>query len=117
MNYEETSDHEINMAVTCIVRSLENWSVSASNTSFYHCGSDGNGFYEVECIDFCGDASQAWPIIVENSIEIEWVSKTHCVAVHHLSDEELISSGIFRKENALTAAMFCFLKMKDAENA
>lgn len=38
MNYKEWSDHDINMAVTCIVHKCEGWSVTENNTGFYHCG-------------------------------------------------------------------------------
>lgn len=111
--FQNMDNHEINMAVTCIVHKCIGWDVSASNMSFYTCGIDGNGFYEVECMDYCGNISQAWPIIVDNYIEFEWISKNHCVAVHRVNDDKLITSGIFKREEALRAAMIVFLMMKE----
>ena len=125
MNYEDMSDHEINMAVTCIENNCQGWATTASNTGFYHCGVDGGGFYEVECVDYCNSPSDAWPIIVENKISI-----SHSIALYRadaLVYNSKFDNGfkIFKQDSqlgdtssrgALRAAMICFLKMKDAES-
>ncbi len=117
MNYEDMSDHEINMAVTCIENNCQGWATTASNTGFYHCGIDGGGFYEVECVDYCSNPSDAWAIIVKSKIGItpsceKWMANNfnpsnsgwiHVQTMHY-------------DKNPLRAAMICFLKMKDAES-
>lgn len=113
INYEEMSDHEINMTVTCIVHNLHGWSVNENNNAFYHCGVDGSGHYMVNCIDFCNNPNDAWPIIVENNIAI---------SPNIVFDKEKIEGWEswstfcnYVDKNPLRAAMICFLKMKDNE--
>lgn len=110
MNYEEMSDHDINMAVTCIANNLKGWEVSASNISFYHCGIDGSEFHEVYVADYCSNPDYAWSIIVANKIDIQHRSavKTGCVA--SLSGD----SDIYHiSYNPLRAAMIVFLMIND----
>ena len=77
METHTMSDHEINMAVTCIVNGCEKWSVSESNCSFYHCGVDGSEFYEIECSDYCNDPSLTFPIMIDNDIFITATREGH----------------------------------------
>ncbi len=113
MNYEDMSDHEINMAVTCIENKCQGWSVLGDNSGFYHCGVDGGGFYEVECVDYCNNPSDAWPIIVDNKINIEWRDS---LKLHPLAKGTGGNACHWSDKNPLRAAMICFLKMKDSEN-
>lgn len=115
MNYEDISWHEINMAVTCIDHNCEGWSVSENNMSFYHCGADGNGWEEVEVVDY-SKPENAWPIITENHINLskhkddnEWFAFTR-------AEDFGVSEFQWKNKDALLAAMICFLKMKDAKN-
>ena len=116
INYEEMSDHEINMAVTCIVYKCHGWSVNASNMGFHHCGFDGSEFHEVECVDYCNNPNDAWPIIVESGISLTFMdAKIKYYEAHglnkNISDEDWHSSH----PKPLRAAMICFLKMKESE--
>ena len=108
MNYEEMSWHEINMAVTCITHNCQGWTVSESNMSFYHCGADGNGWEEVNVVDY-SKPENAWPIIFEHGISLKHLPK----GVNKYAVEELWVAGrrqykVFNK-NPLLAAMISFL--------
>jgi hypothetical protein len=122
MNYENMSDHEINMAVTCIVYNCHDWPVKDNNSGFYHCGVDGSCHYIVNCIDFCNSPNDAWPIIVENRISITTIGNGYWNADLITSieewgeDEDFVcsSSGYYQHKNPLRAAMIFFLKMKES---
>lgn len=110
MNYEAMSDHEINMMVTSCAFNLEGWSVSESNISFYHCGIDGNGFYEQYVIDYCNNPADMWPIILENKIDIFFNSSDGDGAYKHIDNQ----TGIIESnKNPLRAAAIVYLKMME----
>ncbi len=108
--YDDMSDQDINHQVACIVLDVGGWSWNEDRETFYHCGIDGDGYYEETVPDYCNNPSDAWPIIIENKISIryagildtDWVSRT----IH--------TPRVFDK-NPLRAAMIVFLMMKEAE--
>lgn len=110
MNYEDKSDHEINMAVTCIENNCQGWPTTASNMGFYHCGVDGGGFYEVEIVDYCNNPSVAWPII-----EIMW-ERLMQVDSYWQAHTRWEAYCIEHDVGKLRAAMILFLKTKDESN-
>ncbi|AUR87386.1 NinX [Vibrio phage 1.100.O._10N.261.45.C3] len=113
MNYEDMNIDQINANVTREVFGCHGWEFSENggDCSFYHCGVDGNGYYEQAVLDYCNNPSDAWPIIVESRI-----------TVTPYDDENqgwfatYDTSFFIDHKNPLRAAMICFLKMKDAEN-
>tara|TARA_Y100001956_G_scaffold74190_1_gene81030 strand:- start:2179 stop:2556 length:378 start_codon:yes stop_codon:yes gene_type:complete len=120
MNYEEMAPKEFSITVLkaykpeIFERDIEIKDIGDGGIAVFE-----NGLAGVDTFVLAFNANRpddVWPIIVDNNIEIEWVSKTHCVAVHHINDDELISSGIKKKQEALRAAMICFLlKMEDGD--
>ena len=119
MNYEEMNCHDVNMAVTCIENNCQGWSVTASNTGFYHCGFDGGGFFEVDCVDYCNNPSYSWSIILDNNIEItpsfngSWTAS--CIKTYTFEEEPIYDNMLSHSdESPLKAAMICFLKMHEA---
>ena len=91
MNYEEMSDFEIEQKVSVVI----------------------NGDNLVRKAPYCSRPEFAWPVIVENEINIEFQDGGFVNAWVN------VDSGYFEsqiQENPLRAAMICFLKMKDAEN-
>ncbi len=122
MNYEEMSDHEINMAVTCIVYNCHDWSVNENNSGFYHCSVDGSCHYIVNCIDFCNNPNDAWPIIINNNISLHYNWKEehkYTASIYIPMNKELRFHArnfevTLKKGLELRAAMICFLKMKES---
>jgi hypothetical protein len=109
-NYEEMSDYEINAAVTNVTYQCDGWELNWTNGCFFHCGVDGSGYYKQTIHNYCNNPSDAWPVIVDNKIGVQffgdaWMSFVHNVASRHFSYDE----------KPLRAAMICFLKMKDSE--
>ncbi|ELB3891679.1 phage protein NinX family protein [Morganella morganii] len=108
--YRDKSDFEINCQVLAIFEpDIEHMCLSNDEKSFYHCGFDGNGFYETTIPDFCNDPSDAMPIIIANKISI----------LHKKNDGTWYAYHPFQSvehENFYRAAMELFLMMKDAEN-
>lgn len=67
--------------------------------------------------DYCNDACSAWPIILENKIDIRFeagfMNKWESQHVKHLDDYDIDIIGSNYDENPLRAAMITFLKMKE----
>ena len=77
-------------------------------------GKDGRPYFG----DYCNNPSDAWPIIVENKIDItspasigadDWQARKFYI---QFSKDNIYSLD----KNPLRAAMICFLRTKDAEN-
>ena len=118
--YEEMSDFEVNQ---CIARIVTDGDVIELDDMFpgpseaavqviYKVGIHG------EFVDYCNNPSDAWPIIVENKIDItspasigadDWQARKFYI---QFSKDNIYSLD----KNPLRAAMICFLRTKDAEN-
>ena len=117
--YTGLSDFEINCQVLATFEpNIKHMSLSHDEKSFYHCGVDGNGFYETTIPDYCNNPTDAMPIIIENKI---------CTAFDVFAEEHdggnWVASPAYgfanertRSNNLYRAAMELFLLMKDAEN-
>ncbi len=103
MNYEEMNKMQINKHVARALN-LE-WNAIASDGLII----DGKSL----SVDYCNNPSDAWPIIVDNEIDIYFNSSSGHGAYKHISNQRGIDVA---NKNPLRAAMICFLKMKDAEN-
>lgn len=110
--YRDKSDFEINCQVLATFEpDIEHMCLSNDKKSFYHCGFDGNGFYETTIPDYCNNPTDAMPIIIENDISImaNWGRDGEWAATYR------ISIYAENNENPLRAAMEVFLMMKDDE--
>jgi hypothetical protein len=96
----------------------------------YLCDKDGLfDMVPISHFDPCNNPSDAWPIIVENTISLTRCFSSgnenwHADFIESIEEsddnENLFScetSCSYYDKNPLRAAMICFLKMKDAENA
>ena len=116
MNYEEMSDFKINLKVANLVR--DEWiNVSrkeGSETCLHIIDSNGAiGHTKHSYVDYCNNPNDAFPIIVENKIDIKhYIGGCECAIVDDKTVEDLFLTS---HKNPLRAAMICFLKMKDAE--
>ena len=108
MNYENMSDFEINKEIALIEN---NNLIFTKNDSVYLNTVDDS------LVDYCNNPADAWPIIVENNINLEWFSDddgiyaSATVAIDFMGTSGFLSDH----ENPLRAAMICFLKMNDAK--
>ena len=96
MNYEELSDFEINKLVVAMFLGVEPRST----------------WIPALIPDYCNDPEHAWPIIVENKIDIEFPhEETNQVgfASNHLLG---IVEEIMPNENPLRAAMIVYLMIQ-----
>ena len=68
-----------------------------------------------EWVDYCNNPSDAWPIIIENKINMLWFNDDDgdyvSCTVGESSDNKFLSDS----DNPLRAAMICFLKMKEKQ--
>lgn len=125
MNYSEMTDFEINCEVLVSIEPVvEHMQLSADQKSFFHCGYDGNGFYETAIPDYCNSWADAGPIIQRNHIDLESLFE-----FTNESEEEITPTGIwsargvieghvhprFEHANPLRAAMIVFLMMQEGE--
>lgn len=107
-NYEDMSYFEIN----CKVALYLGESVSRE----HECMKSGSCFLLTEImadrVEFnpCNNPSDAWPIIVENKINIEWRDS---LKVPPLAKGTGGNQCWHADKNPLRAAMICFLKMND----
>lgn len=101
MNYEDMSYMQINKRVA---RALNlDWNAVASDGLII----DGRSL----SVNYCNNPSDAWPIIVENGISIDFWGDSWGADIQ--LDGEVAFEHL--DKNPLLAAMICFLKMKDAE--
>ncbi|MEM8323086.1 DUF2591 family protein [Morganella morganii] len=108
--YRDKSDFEINCQVLATFEpDIEHMCLSNDKKSFYHCGFDGNGFYETTIPDYCNNPADAMPIINEYGISLVYQDRQFQFATNDGNIECSVS-------NPLKAAMIIFLMMKDAEN-
>lgn len=108
-DYSKMSDFQINQFITCCEFDCHDWPNNA-NGDFYHCGFDGNSYFEVSVKDYCNNPSDAWPIINIERIGVypsdgpdfmPWIAAKNAFSV--------------TDKNPLRAAMIVYLMMKDAE--
>ena len=127
MNYEEMSDNQIAMAVAMTIEGVgfdDDVNPLFAVDCFCIGKAKGRGCHVIwadrdrsEYFDPCSNPSDAWPIIVENKIDLaHTVSGDANCAVFKVDKR-----GLYREfytttsKNPLRAAMICFLKMKDSE--
>ncbi|WP_369606254.1 phage protein NinX family protein [Serratia marcescens] len=103
-DYSKMSDFEINKRVFKLMMTGRDWD------------RQGKGLF-----DYCNNPSDAWPIIVENEIciefeidEVEGVRQVWADA--NIGHPACNGFQYFSDENPLRAAMIVFLMMKDAES-
>lgn len=117
MNYEQMSDFEINKLVaealpfTQVVGTGEYPSVSESAV---HVERKKFKYGNVEeCgVDYCNNPSAAWPIILENKIDIFFEDSSCIAAKLYLSLKEDIC---VENRNPLRSAMIVYLMMQEQE--
>ncbi len=123
MKYEGKSDFEVNQSVALKIRGSDEVSIIQHlGLVNIFCGNpkdEDNSSWR--SFDPCNNPSDAWPIIIDNKIDI-------CHAI-----DGGVSCGVFEKtiygdfqsqhltecdseQEVLYTAMICFLKMKDAES-
>lgn len=109
-NYSEMSDFEINCELLAVIEpDVAHMQLSADQKSFYHCGCDGNGFYETVIPDYCNSWADAGPIIEKNELGIVKVPNGWCAT--HDADEHC---GVYTVDKSpLRAAMIVFLMMQE----
>ena len=123
MNYEEMSDFEINSLVIRILLRGQfiEYHEQEVDELLEIVGFDGASSVarfttrlgSKQKFDGCNNPSDAWPVIVENKINITYHSDGDaCAEVFCESTNDWISVVC---KKPLRAAMICFLKMKDAE--
>lgn len=104
--YENMIDLDINAHVTALEHNCGDWEFNG--VEFYHCGIDGSGYFSQPVIDYCNSPSDAWPIIINNKVGIEFrdhkslnpIAKRFGSNSHNVADE-----------NLLRAAMIVYLEM------
>lgn len=111
--YRDKSDFEINKAVAEIII-YGDWYLSPTDEqpfTFFNYGI--NSSKTVELPDYCNNPADAYPIIFENKININFRESIKTGVMVELSGWSEVYSI---NENPLRAAMEVFLMMKEAEN-
>lgn len=111
-DYASMSDAEINASVAKIMFEVNEGIATPyshrPDAYIYHL----NGLHSVK--DYCNNPADAWPIIVERKINIEWHewknSKWMPFALNNATAKSCYDA------NPLRAAMIVFLMMKEGEN-
>jgi len=107
-DYSKMSDFQINQFITCCEFDCHDWPNNA-NGDFYHCGFDGNSYFEVSVKDYCNNPSDAWPVMEENKIGIAFVNCEWRASSVQAGYHEYIDNSAFK------AAMIVYLMMKDED--
>ncbi|HEJ0092764.1 TPA: DUF2591 family protein [Citrobacter freundii] len=116
MDYSKLSDFEIN--ATIHFGHMPCFKVSANYCSFETLIGEMRGFgnyhYKQNFPDYCNNPADAWPIIVERKINIEWHewknSEWKPYALNNASTKSCYDN------NPLRAAMIVFLMMQESAN-
>lgn len=121
-DYRKLSDFEINRAVAMKIEGVsanEDGSPKFAVDCFL--SGDGEsvgvlwtGYDEASNFDPCNNPADAWPIIVENKINIEWHEWKGGEFKPYALNNETMKSGY--DDKPLRAAMIVFLMMKEAGN-
>lgn len=116
MDYSKLSDFEINRRVADIAMN-GTWHVKPSHpdndTGGWLYGSNGIQTYELP--DYCNNPENAWPIIVEHKINIEWHEWKNSEWMPYALNNATMKSCY--ATNPLRAAMITFLMMQESLNA
>lgn len=112
-DYSKMSDKGINHSVLAIFEPvIEYMMLSGDETHFYHCGTTGNQYHQIDIPDYCNNPADAWPIIAENKINIDFRESLKAGPMAKLSgNNELYAVD----KKPLRAAMIAFLLMKESE--
>lgn len=113
MNYEEMSNLEINKAVA--KAQGDYWFVKGYKVDIVgdtECFVDIDGSLVGMYRDYCDNPSDAWPIIVENQICIDFrITASKLDPIAYWGDDLIYSVN----ENPLRAAMIVYLMMQEAK--
>lgn len=122
MDYSTLSDFRINCEVLAIFNpDINHMCLSGDNTCFYDCGPTGEGWNQIDILDYCNSPADAWPIIVNNEIALlpsggfDWVAISGLTLNGYSSyiDRRLDCCIKHSDTNPLRAAMIVFLMMQD----
>ena len=112
VNYEEMTDFEINKAVAATLGfdALQAEYSSGEESSDVYCIGNGTCGFK----NYCGRVEDAWPIIVESKIDLEWGNDGFmCAAQYNHTGDDI--DFHWHDKNPLRAAMMIFLKLKERE--
>ena len=111
-DYRKMSDFEICGYVSMYEHGFSWIEFDDEMSSHVKCGNEGSpGFAIVEVKDYCNNPSDAWTIIIENSITFNYdTAQVHVGS--YFSDTAKVSEN---RSKALRAAMIVYLMMKDGE--
>lgn len=110
MDYINATDYQIN----CLVGEKLGFIVVTSKGDAGHCvglARPGEGMFTY--FDYCNNVKHAWPIIVENKINVEWHEwKDDSFKPYALNNATMKSCY---DKNPLRAAMIVFLEMQNEQ--
>ncbi len=107
MKYNDLTDYEINKLVTMKLFGFIESEYSEVSGNF-HKGDPKNKNYKVGVIhDYCNNPSDAWPIILDNMIDISFLKCEQNTALSSNGDDYV------RDKNPLRAAMIIYLMKGD----
>lgn len=113
MNYDEMSVFEVNEMVSRYFDNLTYYFLT-DNSEYVWDETSGREW------DGCKNPLDAWPIINGNAINLEFEFDGTCtarkVSIYEFNNEPSEYKGETNDENALKAAMICFLKIKEHSN-
>lgn len=123
MDYSQLSDFEINCEVLSVFKPDVNYMcLSESKEYFYDCGPVGDGWHQIDIPDYCNNAADAWPIIVDNEISLNSYSGTweasyeYDAPIGAFGTDELVTKAVEGK-NPLRTAMIAFMMKREHSNA
>lgn len=125
VDYAEVSDFEINCKVarslgevfTIPTKRKPNPYLYVGESTIQKLNADGTCVERYIVKDYCNNPADAWPIIVENRISINFDSSPDGDApVEWVTANTEYFSGYLQVNKALRAAMIVFLMMQDEKN-
>lgn len=113
MNYDKMSDLEINNEVECALDERVGFlEYDEVNDEFVGCDPVGDNYFRFKARNFCNNPSDAWPIIVESKISINFrVTSGKLKPMAFYGDDTIYHVH----ENPLRAAMIVYLMMQETK--
>ncbi|ELP5234835.1 DUF2591 family protein [Citrobacter freundii] len=113
MDYSKLSDFEINLKLAHILLGKDNYDWNLDKKEVYLAGIDGGEFLPNGYFAPCNNVADAWPIIVEHKINIEWHEWKNSEWMPYALNNATMKSCY--ATNPLRAAMIVFLMMQEAK--
>ena len=115
MKYEEMNDFDLEVLVGNAL-GIDWFRSPSENPTGGWIYSEGKSTNRTVLPKYCSNPSDAWPVILENNISIEFTFGGYVDVSIQTDFGRYTPDDLYPKEKLFEAAMICFLKMNEAKD-